>query len=87
MGPMVCELDGPTPILYRSKRLVVTPTIVVLKTVAEFTSFLVSKWGTGGKVTENYKISVLSPLRLGDSSTWKLCKLFTHHSLPFPLIW
>src|SRR5580658_3108123 len=29
MGPMVCELDGPTPILYRSKRLVVTDEIVV----------------------------------------------------------
>jgi hypothetical protein len=29
MGPIVCELDGPTPILYRSKRLVVTDVIVV----------------------------------------------------------
>src|SRR5580658_4214311 len=28
IGPMVCELDGPTPILYRSKRLVVTDEIV-----------------------------------------------------------
>jgi hypothetical protein len=26
---MVCELEGPTPILYRSKRLVVTDVIVV----------------------------------------------------------
>ena len=29
IGPMVCELEGPTPILYRSKRLVVTGVIVV----------------------------------------------------------
>ena len=28
MGPIVCELDGPTPILYRSKKLVVTHEIV-----------------------------------------------------------
>src|SRR5580658_10226421 len=28
IGPMVCELDGPTPILYRSNRLVVTDEIV-----------------------------------------------------------
>jgi hypothetical protein len=39
---MVCELDGPTPILYRSKRLVVTDVIVagnirqpVVKTVLQ----------------------------------------------------
>ena len=28
IGPMVCELDGPTPILYSSNRLVVTHEIV-----------------------------------------------------------
>ena len=30
IGPMVCELDGPTPILYRSKKLVVTAVIVAV---------------------------------------------------------
>jgi len=28
MGPMVCKLDGPAPIVYRSKWLVVTNAIV-----------------------------------------------------------
>ncbi len=31
IGPMVCELEGPTPILYRSNRLVVTNPILPLE--------------------------------------------------------
>ena len=46
IGPMVCELEGPTPTLYRSKRLAVTHQIVAGKAGTGSRGFQVSRQRT-----------------------------------------
>src|ERR1017187_6808275 len=94
MGPIVCDLEGPTPILSRSKKLVVANEIVVLNTVQ----------GTAGQ--DCSKGSRQFPLRVdagadreskrsmrtaGSSIPYSVfpvrCSLFTGHRLPTTVFW